>query len=152
MIDIQHFPGLPWALCIGFPEMVPRKQFYRVPGVRNWHKADSPSQVRDVRFSNRPVRVKHFQAIHHIQLASVHDAVRTCGDFPQAHRESFLPAPTVAIASVRASTARWRAMSAFASAMCRSVSVSCFFFRARFIGGSPPQFIALDQVASILRT
>src|SRR5262249_43172636 len=28
LIDIQHFPGLPWALCAVFPEMVPRKTVF----------------------------------------------------------------------------------------------------------------------------
>jgi hypothetical protein len=36
--------------------------------VLDWHKADIPTAFRDVCFSNRPVGVKRFQAIHYCGL------------------------------------------------------------------------------------
>src|SRR3984957_15251832 len=33
--------------------------------VRCWHETDMPTALRDVRFSNRPFGVKHFQTFHH---------------------------------------------------------------------------------------
>ena len=34
----------------------------------SWHETDMPTAWRNVRFSNRPIRVKHFQAIHHYSV------------------------------------------------------------------------------------
>src|SRR4029453_19496728 len=40
--------------------------------VHTWHKADMPMAPSNVRFSNRPSRVKHFQAIHHFSVDVAH--------------------------------------------------------------------------------
>jgi len=37
-----------------------------------WHLADMCARARDVRFSNRPVGVKRFQAIHHCNVDVAH--------------------------------------------------------------------------------
>jgi len=53
-----------------YGEPLSRHQFYsnfcslkRGRDVRLWHKADVPTRSTNVRFSNRPVWVKHFQAV-----------------------------------------------------------------------------------------
>jgi hypothetical protein len=40
--------------------------FWRSCGapVRSWHKCEVPTVLSNVRFSNRPFGVKHFQTIH----------------------------------------------------------------------------------------
>jgi hypothetical protein len=47
--------------------------------VRFWHKADMPVAPRNVRFSNRPVGVKRFQAIHHYSVEVAHGLVLLFG-------------------------------------------------------------------------
>jgi hypothetical protein len=40
--------------------------------VRFWHVCDVRTASNDVRFSNRPVGVKHFQTIHHCSVNVAH--------------------------------------------------------------------------------
>src|ERR1700690_3854216 len=47
--------------------------------VRFWHKADNPTAPPFVRFSNRPVGVKHFQTIHHCDVDVAHGLVLLFG-------------------------------------------------------------------------
>jgi len=47
--------------------------------VRFWHLADIPTSAANVRFSNRPVWVKRFQATHHYNVDVAHGLVLLFG-------------------------------------------------------------------------
>ena len=47
--------------------------------VRIWHKADIPTRSTDVRFSNRPFGVKHFQTIRRCSVDVTHGLVLLFG-------------------------------------------------------------------------
>jgi hypothetical protein len=51
----------------------------RASHVAFWRFADNPEKPPDVRFSNRPVGVKHFQTIHHCSVDVAHGLVLLFG-------------------------------------------------------------------------